>query len=67
MSSKPTFETALEHVVLAARLRLRWLETEFRDDRGRWEFDHWQHEHAQLTAALETVEAAAPRLWEMVQ
>lgn len=67
MSAEPTFEAALERVVLAARLRLRWLETEFRDDRGRWEFEHWQHEHAQLTADLETVEAAAPRLGEVVQ
>lgn len=67
MSTEPTFEVALERVVLAAKLRLRWLETEFRNDRGQWEFDHWKHEHAQLTADLETVEAAAPGLRETVQ
>lgn len=60
MTAIVTIEQAIDHVVLAAHLRMRELEAQCRNECGEWSSSQFKAEHAQLASAIKTVEAAHP-------
>lgn len=55
MQSTDPIDKAINHLVLAAKLRMRELEVRSRCDHGDWHNEAHQNEHARLAIALKTL------------